>query len=142
MAARILTVSATTIAAALVSLSILQSAGAAEPGNVPADQLAQFGIGQMEVLSDTQGGEIRGSGFFYFGYGHHYYLGRHPYAYSPYFGYHGLYHGYGKYGYGKHGYGLGHGHGKGRYSHSYLFGSKGYRRLVSAFYHGHGHHHD
>lgn len=42
---------------------------AAEPapagnGNVPPEMLAQFNLGQMEVLSDKQGEEIRGNGFF------------------------------------------------------------------------------
>jgi len=36
-----------------------------DDGNVPPEVLAQMGLRQMEVLSDEQGEEIRGSGFFF-----------------------------------------------------------------------------
>ena len=55
-----------------------QSVQADEPtsaaaGNVPDAMLAQFGLGQMQVLSDEQGEEIRGSGFYFIsGHGHSY----------------------------------------------------------------------
>lgn len=46
---------------------------AATDGNVPAATLADFGLGQMQVLTDDQGRDIRGSGFYFIsGHGHSY----------------------------------------------------------------------
>ena len=133
MTSRILTAGAMAIAVALMGAGNQQLANAAEPGSVPSDQLAQFGLGQMEVLSDSQGSEIRGSGFYYFGYGHHFYLG--AYYYGPFYGHYGYFPGRGPYGYGR-------GHGQGRLFHPYLVGSKGFRRFLHVISHGHGGHHD
>ena len=73
------------VCAAMLSLSVAlllgiagQTAHAEEAiattdGNVPAATLADFGIGQMRVLSDDQGRDIRGNGFFFIsGHGHSY----------------------------------------------------------------------
>jgi hypothetical protein len=42
-----------------------QSGARSSGGNVPPALLAEMGLGGMEVLSDQQGSEVRGSGFFF-----------------------------------------------------------------------------
>ena len=62
-------------AVALVSATIADAADRvpsrtlstqAAGGNVPSALLAEMGLADMEVLSDQQGAEVRGSGFFFF----------------------------------------------------------------------------
>ena len=113
----------------------------AEEGNVPSDQLAQFGLGQMEILSDTEAEEIRGTGFYFFHHGH----GRHGYRFNQFrpvakvlF----------RHIHGKHGHKHGHHHGKAGFVHafafhflSHKFAHRGYSRFlpVIGFIDG-GHH--
>jgi hypothetical protein len=52
-------------------------------GNVPSAMLAEMGLEGMEVLSDQQGTEVRGTGFFFFYVGFH-----HPFYFHPFFPHH------------------------------------------------------
>ena len=68
----------------LVVLGFTCSATAAETnpsdsGQVPADLLAEMGLGQMQVMSDVQGQEIRGSGFYFHPHRHYGYT-KHRYS--------------------------------------------------------------
>lgn len=136
---KILATGTLTLATVLVSLAVSSSATAAENGHVPADQLAQLGLAPMDVLSDNEGNDIRGNGFFFLGYAHHHYLhGRHGKLGPFFFGHHGHgkhHHGHGSHG--KHGYGS---HGHHGHPHTYLTSGGGFRHFLHVISHGHGGH--
>jgi len=127
-----------------------------DDGNVPPEVLAQMGLRQMEVLSDEQGEEIRGSGFFF--HGRHGFFHHHKWAWAKIFyflhkrgkGRHGKghfgkghfrkgFHGKGHYAKGRHGK-------KGGFHQAAHFFHKGFAGKHGAHFgfhkhaHGHGHH--
>ncbi len=48
----------------MAALTAATAVSAAEPGQIPEAQLAELGLGGMEVMSDAEGEEIRGKFLF------------------------------------------------------------------------------
>jgi hypothetical protein len=73
--------------------------GLSQGGNVPQSMLAEMGLEGMEVISDQQGTEVRGQGFYFFVVGVYHHNHFHPFLLfpqhvPPFFFYHLAQHGY------------------------------------------------